>query len=61
MEKLLQILERHVQWFALAFGLLYVGWMSYTYLAYAYVGGAPPLAAKIDNKLIEPGKIDAMI
>jgi hypothetical protein len=55
MKKVLDILEKNVQWFALALGALFVLWMAYTYVI------TPPVNVKIGQQELSPGKVDKYI
>lgn len=55
MPKVIEILERYVQWIALGLAILFVGLMAYTYIV------NPPLTANIGSKQLAPGEVDAYI
>ncbi|MDB5354901.1 MAG: hypothetical protein JWN24_1354 [Phycisphaerales bacterium] len=43
MQKFVKILEQHVQWFALGLGVIYLGWMVYSYVV------TPPITVKLGS------------
>lgn len=61
MGKVVHILERYVQWIALAAGGAYMVYMAYTYLGSEVKLGDPQLAAKIEGVLVPPGEVDQTI
>ncbi len=48
MKKILDWLEGNVQWFALGLGVLYVLWMTWTYVLNSFV------TVPIDNQVLAP-------
>ncbi|MDB5301772.1 MAG: hypothetical protein JWO87_3435, partial [Phycisphaerales bacterium] len=57
MQKVVKMLEQHVQWVALALGVIYLGWMVYSYVI------TPPVTVKLGTgpELYTPGTADEAI
>src|SRR6185503_354927 len=55
MKKVLDIMEKNVQWLALGLGALYLLWMAYSYVI------TPPVNVKIGQQELSPGKVDKYI
>lgn len=55
MQKVVSILEKHVQWIVLGLGALYLLWMVWSYVLNS------PVAVTVDGKAVEPGKVDQLV
>jgi hypothetical protein len=53
MEKITEILEKHVQWIVLGLAVLFLGYMAYSYVL------EQPITAQINGKTLVPGEINA--
>lgn len=52
MKNILELLERHVQWFVLGLAGLYLAWMAWSYVILS------PVTVKLDGKDVTPAEID---
>lgn len=55
MKKILDFLEQNVQWVVVAVGVLYLGFMAWTFVINS------PVSVKIDNETLGPGDVDKLI
>ena len=52
MEKVVEFIEKHVQWLALGLGVLWLGWMGWKYVI------TPPAAVEIAGERLTAGRVD---
>jgi len=55
MPKIVQFLEKNVEWFALGLGALFLGWAAWTYLI------NPPVSKVVAGNAVTPGNVDDQI
>ncbi len=55
MKKVLEFLEKHVQWLAIGLGALFLGWMAWTYII------GTPVSVTVNNQKLGWGDIDSYI
>src|SRR5438105_2761909 len=55
MQKVLNFLEKNVQWVAIGLGVLFLGWMVYKYAI------NPPLKVDVGGTMLNPGEVDRHI
>src|SRR3954463_2753907 len=55
MKKILDFLEQNVQWVVIAAGVLYLGFMAWTFVINS------PVSVTIDNEKLGPGDVDRLI
>jgi hypothetical protein len=53
MDKVLPIIEKHVQWFALGLGALFLGLMAYSYVVQT------PVTVPVAGRPMVPSQVDA--
>src|SRR5690606_9909721 len=57
MQKVLDFLEQHVQWVAIAIAALFLGYALYSYLP----GLSQPVALELDGSRLTPGEVEPQI
>src|SRR5215207_7180239 len=55
MKKILDFLEQNVQWVVIAAGVLYLGFMAWTFVINS------PVSVTVDNEKLGPGDVDRLI